>query len=141
MFPQTKPTLLAIGAAGLDVRGAMLDVYHASTSREAFATLRLVCFDLVVVGLEDPRLEVWELMRRMLAAWPRQRWVLASPRVTIEDEVRARSLGALLVLGKIPDEVWFADFIASLRERTAGRGAIRVAPVKAHAAAIHAAAM
>jgi hypothetical protein len=121
MGQQTKPALLAIGVTGLRPATPALDVYTASTLREAIATIRLICFDLLVVGLENPRLDVWDMMQRVLTAWPSQRWILASRRVTAELEIQARSLGALLVLAKLPDEAWLADFAASLRRRDLSR--------------------
>jgi DNA-binding response OmpR family regulator len=129
MVQQIKPTVLAIGVAGLRVRTSLLDVYTATTLREAIGTIQLICFDLMVVGLENPRLDVWELIQRVLAAWPHQRWILVSKRVTAEDEVQARSLGALMVLYEFPEEVWLADFAASLRRRDLSRNVRTLAAV------------
>ncbi len=121
MSQQTTFSLLAVGVAGLRPRTSALDIYTASTVREAIATIRLVCFDLVVVDLDNPKLDVWELMHRVLAAWPHQRWILASPEITNDEEVHARSLGALVVLSEVPEETWLADFAASLRRRDLSR--------------------
>jgi DNA-binding response OmpR family regulator len=120
---QAKPTVLAIGLTGFGRRSTTLDVYTATTLGEAIATIRLICFDLLLVGLENPKLDVWSLIERVLAAWPQQRWILTSSRVTAADEVQARSLGALMVLSQLPDETWLADFVASLRLRDLSRGA------------------
>lgn len=121
MHSATKPTLLTIGVEGVHPSSDVLDIYTATTLREAVATIRLIGFDLLVVGLQNPRLDVWQLMQRILTAWPHQRWILASRRVTMADELQARSLGALLVLDEVPNEHWFADFAASLRRRDASR--------------------
>ncbi|MBL9163387.1 MAG: hypothetical protein JNL18_11680 [Planctomycetaceae bacterium] len=94
-----------------------IDVYAASTVREVMSTMRLIGFDLVVVGLDDPHLDVWEVMHRVLTAWPQQRWILASSQVTQEEEILARSLGAAVVLDNVPDEQWLAAFSSSLRRR------------------------
>jgi hypothetical protein len=117
MTSHWNPTLLAIGVRETPAYSPAIDFYVANTMRQAMATIRLINFDLVLVGLEDPELDVWELMRRVLTAWPRQRWILASSLVTPQVEVRARSLGALMVLGVLPDELWLEDLIASLRRR------------------------
>src|SRR5690606_1936804 len=84
---------------------------------EAMATMRLMGFDLVVVGLDRPEIDVWEIMHRVLTAWPRQRWLVATNSLTQEEEVLARSLGAALVLDSIPDETWLVEFASSLRRR------------------------
>ena len=94
MNQPVPPSLLAIGVAGLGPSLSNLDVYTASSIRETMATIRLISFDLVVVGLENAAIDVWELMRRVQSAWPRQRWMLLSAHVTADEEVIARSLGA-----------------------------------------------
>lgn len=117
MFTPVQPTLLAIGIDGLPKSSSAIDVYTASTVREAVSTMRLIGFDLVVVGLDDPDLDVWEAMHRVLTAWPQQRWMLASNQVTQEEEILARSLGAAVVLDEAPDELWLVNFASSLRRR------------------------
>jgi hypothetical protein len=119
---QIKPTVLAIGVAGLQRESLALDIYTATTLREAIGTMRLICVDLLVVGLDNPRLDVWTMMHRVLTAWPKQRWLLASIEVGTEEEVYARSLGALMVLNEAPNEAWLADFVASLRRRDLVKG-------------------
>lgn len=117
MFATIQPTLLTIGIDGLSNPSAVIDVYAASTIREAMSTMRLVGFDLVVVGLDRPEIDVWEIMHRVLAAWPQQRWLVAANSLTQEEEILARSLGATLVLDSVPDETWLAEFASSLRRR------------------------
>jgi len=117
MIAPVQPTLLAIGIDGLPKSSATIDVYSASTVREVMSTMRLIGFDLVVVGLDDPHLDVWEAMHRVLTAWPHQRWMLASSQVTQEEEILARTLGAAVVLDAVPDESWLVEFATSLRRR------------------------
>jgi hypothetical protein len=117
MYEPTETTLLAIGITELWPGKRRLSIYTASSLPETVATMRLICFDLLVVGLENPELDVWELMHRVLAVWPQQRWLLASQRINEDDEVLARSLGALLVLNELPTESWLMDFAASLKRR------------------------
>lgn len=117
MVTPVQPTLLAIGIDGLPKSSSAIDVYTASTIREVMSTMRLIGFDLVVVGLDDPHLDVWEAMHRVLTAWPQQRWMLASSQVTQEEEILARSLGAAVVLDETPDELWLVEFASTLRRR------------------------
>jgi len=109
--------------------------------REAIATIRLIGFDLLVVGFEDSRLDVWNLLHRVLTAWPHQRWILTSHHITAEDEIHARSMGALMVLDAVPDETWLADFAASLRHRDLSKSFSSLASADAFASSPHSVAM
>jgi len=117
MYCDLQPSLLLIGIAPCRRRTAAAGIHIARTLREAIALLRIIRFDLLVIGLDDPKLGVWDLVHRVLAAWSQQRWILASSRVTTKDEVLARSRGALLVLHLLPDDQWLLEFAASLRRR------------------------
>ena len=129
MVPEAPSTVLAIGINELPANSSSLDVYTASTVRETMATIRLIGFDLVLAGFDNPTLDIWEAIERVLAAWPQQRWILASSDVTPEEEIVARSLGAMLVLNVVPDERWLTEFVASLRKRQMARRIPNVAPV------------
>lgn len=124
-----KPTLLAIGVAGLRLPSATLDIYTASSTRETMATIRLIDFDLLLVGLDAPSLNVWNLMRHILTAWPQQRWILTSENITAEEEILGRSLGALMVLGQCPDDFWLGNFVGSLRKQDRSRRLRHLEPV------------
>jgi DNA-binding NarL/FixJ family response regulator len=116
MVQNFQPTLLAIGVDGMSDPTSKLDVYTATTIREAIATMRLINFDLLVVGLDDPALDVAELMHRVLTVRPHQRWILMAQQFSANEEVLARSLGALMVLHEIPSESWLVRYVTSLRE-------------------------
>src|SRR5688572_7157368 len=75
---QSQSTVLMIGVAAAPQASSVLDVYTATTAREALATIRLVSLDLMVVGLDDSSLDVWTLMQRVVDAWPHLRWILAA---------------------------------------------------------------
>ena len=110
------PALLLIGFSHNWERPHALDATSASTAREAIATMRLITFDLIIVGLQNARINVWQLMGQVLTAWPQQRWILIADDLTVDEEVTARSLGPLLVLPTLPNETWFAEFTASFRQ-------------------------
>jgi DNA-binding NarL/FixJ family response regulator len=116
-------TVLTIGIAASLRSTSTLDLCTAASVREALATMRLMSFDLVLAGLDDPSLDTWTVMQRVAAAWPQQRWILAAHDVSPEEEILARSLGALMVLGAVPDEQWLAECAASLKERRAAQRA------------------
>ncbi|HEX6960939.1 MAG TPA: hypothetical protein VF175_03675 [Lacipirellula sp.] len=115
MNSQWQHTVLMVGVATAPRPSSAVDIYVARSMREALATIRLVSFDLIVAGLDDPAIDVWTLMDRVAAAWPQQRWVLASPEITAEEEILARSLGAVMVLSAVPAGDWIDRFVASLR--------------------------
>jgi DNA-binding NarL/FixJ family response regulator len=111
------PTLLAVGVADLESKASLLDVYSVTNTREAIATMRLVGFDLILAGLDNPEINIWDMMGRIMSAWPQQRWLLASSQVSLEDEIHARALGALMVLSEVPREDWLFEYATSLRQR------------------------
>jgi len=117
MLAQSPSTVLTIGVTTPLRPSSALDLYAASTVREALATLRWVSCDLVLAGLDDPSVDLWTLMQRVLSAWPQQRWILAASDLTPEEEIFARSLGALMVLNAVPDETWLAECAVSLHQR------------------------
>ena len=117
MILDSPPSLLLIGVAKPHRSTAQVDVCYAISAAEALAAIRFVTFDLLVVGLEKPAIDVWGLVRRVHAAWPRQRWMLLSGRVTTAEEVEARSLGAVVVMHDLPHPFWLAEFADSLRRR------------------------
>ena len=124
MVQEFQPTLLVVGVANIPSHTSVLDIYTASTVREAIATIRLIYFDLLVVGLDDPALDVWDLMHRVLTARPQQRWILAAQQITTDEEVRVRSLGALMVLNEIPNESWLVSYVAALRQNDLSRNLV-----------------
>jgi len=117
MTQSLRPTLLATGVAGLRHSTREFDLYTANSIREATAITRLMSFDLLLVGLANPTLDVWRLVRSVRLAWPQQRWVLIERQVTAEQEVIARSLGVLLILHELPEAEWIGSFAESLRRR------------------------
>jgi hypothetical protein len=121
MCCETEPSLLFVSVPINRRCTTTTGFYSAATPSEAIAMLRVIDFDLLVVGLDDPKFAVWEFLQRALAVWSEQRWILASSRVTTNDEVLARSRGALLVLDILPDDQWLVEFVASLRRRDALR--------------------
>ena len=84
MVHEFQPTLLVVGVDNMPSHTSVVDIYTASTVREAMATIRLIYFDLLVVGLDDPALDVWDLMHRVLTARPQQRWILSAQQITTD---------------------------------------------------------
>jgi CheY-like chemotaxis protein len=93
-------------SAGSTVVCQPTEVFTVRTGREAIELLRLARFDLVLLSTALPDLPLWNLVKRIRAAWPAQKWALllvsdehGSPAsFAASDEVIARTLGASAIL-------------------------------------------
>jgi len=117
MIRDIQPSILLVGTGHRSSWDNSLVFFTAKSRKEALATIRLANLDLIVIGLDEPHLDVWRMMHEVLNMWPHLRWILASERSTTEEEVLARSLGALLVLQGLPDDSWLMEFATSLSNR------------------------
>jgi hypothetical protein len=93
----------------------------AGTGRQAISALRVAHFDLLLAGERIGDMSVWDLIRRVRALWPKQRWVYVGESVSAADEIMARCLGATMVLQQMPDSARLFDLAASLLERRGAR--------------------
>ena len=98
-------SLLAVGVSGLVESSPEIDVRYAVSAQETIAILRLMSFDLLLAGKKIPDCTVWSLIKRVRAGWPGQRWALVAEEPTPQEEIQARTLGALMVLHSLPDRV------------------------------------
>lgn len=101
------PNVLAAGAqlanlarakltGDVDDRVALVEV---DAGRTVLGLLRTLRFDLVAIGSGVTDMRPAELAQRLTAARPWQKWVLvADDHTTADDEVTARSLGAVAIL-------------------------------------------
>lgn len=76
----------------------MFKVLDADSAADALRTLRIIAIDLLVVGADLPDEPFWSLVARVRRARPQLAWVLVGD-VSEADEVRARCLGVLMILG------------------------------------------
>jgi len=97
--------------------------FHADSGKKALELLRMLRFDLLVTGDRLPDMPVTHLIRRVRIAWPWQKWAMVGAALTTEDEIAARTLGAMAVFDAPPD--W--DVLSALAATAA---ASRVAGVK-----------
>jgi CheY-like chemotaxis protein len=99
----------AAGTAGISF-------FHADSGKKALELLRMLHFDLLVTGDHLPDMPVSHLIRRVRAAWPWQKWAMVGSSLTTQDEIVARTLGAVAVFDAPPD--W--DALGLLAEAAAG---------------------
>jgi len=109
------------GAAGnrAGASGTTPSFFHADSGKKALELLRMLRFDLLVTGDQLPDMPVGHLIRRVRAAWPWQKWAMVGSVLTAQDEIAARTLGAMAVFDAPPD--WEA--LALLAAAAAGKTA------------------
>lgn len=106
------PSILAVGAKLANLHrakstgdlvehdGAMkVHLVEVDSGKQAFDLLRVLKFDLVAVGVGVNDMDSTCFAQRLHAARPWQKWALvADEYLAAEDEMMARSLGAIAVL-------------------------------------------
>jgi hypothetical protein len=92
--------------------------FHADSGKKAMELLRMLRFDLLVTGDRLPDMPVSQFIRRVRIAWPWQKWAMVGSVITTQDEIAARTLGAIAVFDAPPD--WEA--LGSLAAIAASRG-------------------
>ena len=101
-----------------DALAEMFEVLDADSICEAQRVLRGIAIDLLVVGAEVREEPFWSFVGRVRRARPKLAWILVGD-VSDTDEIRARCLGVLTVLGPdvtaargargyLPDPSWAA---------------------------------
>ncbi len=89
--------------------------YHAAqNARRAVDMLRMVSFDLVLVGAHLPDMSAWDFLIHLKTAFPHQKWALVGGPITEQQEIKARSFGCLTLFDSTPSG---ADLV-SLTTRT-----------------------
>jgi DNA-binding response OmpR family regulator len=91
-------SILAVGLRDADLSEAPRACTVAPTARSAVELLRMLRFDLVVASDHLPDMPVFQFIKRMRAAWPWQKWALVSSRLSIQDEITARTLGVMQII-------------------------------------------
>jgi CheY-like chemotaxis protein len=77
--------------------------YHAvQNGRRAIDMLRMVSFDVVLVGLKLPDMSAWDFLCHLKTAFPHQRWALVGGPVTEQQEVKARMFGCMTMFESTP---------------------------------------
>ena len=103
----SSPNILSVGAklanrlrtSGVVSDGANVGaIAEVESSSSAMSVMRAMKFDLLAVGEQIGSESPWKFVQQMRSSWPRQKWVYLADVVTAEDEIKARSLGAVAVL-------------------------------------------
>jgi CheY-like chemotaxis protein len=97
--------------------GCKPSFFHADSGKKALELLRMLRFDLLVTGDQLPDMPVSQLIRRVRAAWPWQKWAMVGSMISPQDEISARTLGAMAVFDAPPD--W--EVLGSMAAKAAGK--------------------
>jgi DNA-binding response OmpR family regulator len=131
----------ALLAVGVDVKESLApEVLLAVTARRAIELMRLMQFDLLVVGRNMTDMSLWQFVQRVRMTRPWQRWALATDELTPQEEVTARSLGVIGIFKEKSDWAEILHVAQSIRRRNgaavpAGRRPV-TEPVRAHVHAL-----
>jgi CheY-like chemotaxis protein len=95
-------------------------VWRAHSAREALAMLRMARVDLLLTGLRLPDMSPWQLIRRVRGLSCPPRWALvATADLTPDEEIEARSLGAVAVIERMPSGDALDELFARARRAPA----------------------
>jgi CheY-like chemotaxis protein len=100
-------------------RVAGLNYHSVNSGRRAIDMLRMLSFDLVLVGMRVPDVSAWDVVRRIRTAWPWQKWALVAPRLTEQQEITARMFGSIKIYEAMPSSDELFELTSRLRQRAA----------------------
>ena len=92
--------------------------YHAAQNgRRAIDMLRMVSFDVVLVGLKLPDMSAWDLLSHLKTAFPHQKWALVGGPVTEQQEVKARMFGCMTLFENTPSGTELLSLTSRTRQQ------------------------
>jgi CheY-like chemotaxis protein len=92
--------------------------YHAvHNGRRAIDMLRMVSFDMVLVGLKLPDMSTWDFLRHLKTAFPGQKWAMIGGPITEKQEVTARMFGCTTLFETTPTDKELLQLTARMREQ------------------------
>lgn len=96
-----------------------LDFCSVRSGRRAIDMLRMLSFDLVVVGMRIPDISTWDFVRRVRTGWAWQKWALVGGAITEQQEITARMFGSVKIYDVMPSSDEVLQLASHLRERAA----------------------
>jgi DNA-binding response OmpR family regulator len=94
-----------------------LDFCTVRSGRRAIDMLRMLSFDLVVVGMRIPDLSTWDFVRRVRTGWAWQKWALVGGAITEQQEITARMFGSVKIYDVMPSSDEVLQLASHLREK------------------------
>jgi CheY-like chemotaxis protein len=89
------------------------------SGRRAIDMLRMLSFDLVLVGMRIPDLGTWDFVRRLRTGWAWQKWALIGGAITEQQEITARMFGPLKIYDVMPSSDELLHTADALRQKAA----------------------
>src|ERR1700759_3567093 len=96
-----------------------LDFCSVRSGRRAIDMLRMLSFDLVVVGMRIPDISTWDFVRRVRTGWAWQKWALVGGMMTEQQEITARMFGSVKIYDVMPSSDELMQIAMGLRSRAA----------------------
>jgi CheY-like chemotaxis protein len=100
-------------------RTAGLNFCSVRSGRRAIDMLRMLSFDLVLVGMRIPDIGTWDFVRRVRMGWAWQKWALVGGAMSDQQEITARMFGSLKIYDVMPSSDELIELAASLRQKAA----------------------
>ena len=104
-------------------RTERLDFCSVRSGRRAIDMMRMLSFDLVLVGMRLPDAGTWDFVRRVRAGWSWQKWALVGGGIggliTDDQERSARMFGSVRIYDVMPSSDEVLELASALRERAA----------------------
>ena len=94
-----------------------LDFCSVRSGRRAIDMLRMLSFDLVVVGMRIPDISTWDFVRRVRTGWAWQKWALVGGMMTEQQEITARMFGSVKIYDVMPSSDEVLQLASNLREK------------------------
>lgn len=95
MSHECDASVLVIGGFPSSMEHPQVDLVTADTGVRAIELLRMLKFDLVVIGQQLADMPVWNLVKRIRMTLPRQKWAFVGRDIGQREEVMARSMGVV----------------------------------------------
>ena len=96
-----------------------LDFCSVRSGRRAIDMLRMLSFDLIVVGMEIPDISTWDLIRRVRTGWAWQKWALVGGMLSEQHEITARMFGSVRIFDAMPSSDEVLRLASHLRDKVA----------------------
>jgi CheY-like chemotaxis protein len=96
--------------------------YHAvHGGRRAIDMLRMVSFDMLLLGLQLPDMSPWDFLRFLKTAFPHQKWALVGGPITEQQEVTARTFGCTTIFESTPNSSEMLSLTARMRDQAVAK--------------------
>jgi DNA-binding NarL/FixJ family response regulator len=102
-------------------RAEEMNFHAAHNGRRAVDMLRMVSFDIVLVGLKLPDMSVWDFLRQLKAGFPNQKWAIVGGPITEKQEVQARMFGCMTLFETTPSSTELMQLTSRMREQAVTR--------------------